>query len=336
MIEAAVGTRTVTIERDFAHPPEKLWRALTQQHLIEEWLMKNDFAAEVGHRFHLSGEWGGVLDCEVLEVEPYETLSYSWDFAHDDPAYALTSVVTFTLTPTASGTHLRMDQSGFRPEQKQAFGGAHAGWKNFLAKLDEVTTNIDCKQGIKYELQSMDQANPPLAVDHLHPDGDRQFRGHVAGRTADVDRLFAAAAAVPDAGDRPLHVLPSLCRKVPQGAGAMSDWRAAALDRARKLIAEAAPDAVEERKWAKPSNPQGVPTWSQGGIICTGETYKDKVKLTFAQGASLADPSGLFNASLDAGTRRAIDIREGDAVDAAAFKALIGEAVAVNLAKKRR
>ena len=116
----------------------------------------------------------------------------------------------------------------------------------------------------------------------------------------------------------------------------MGDWRGAALGRVRRLIREADPDVVEELKWRKPSNPGGVPTWSHAGIICTGETYKDKVKLTFAQGAALDDPSGLFNASLDAGTRRAIDIREGDEIDGAAFRALIREAVAVNLAKKAR
>jgi hypothetical protein len=112
------------------------------------------------------------------------------------------------------------------------------------------------------------------------------------------------------------------------------DWRGETLESIRGLIRQADPDAVEERKWKKPSNPAGVPTWSHCGMICTGETYRDKVKLTFARGASLADPSGLFNASLDAGTRRAIDIREGDVIDEAAFKALIGEAVAVNLAGK--
>lgn len=116
----------------------------------------------------------------------------------------------------------------------------------------------------------------------------------------------------------------------------MGDWRGPALAQVRRLIREADPDVVEEIKWRKPSNPGGVPTWSHGGIICTGETYKDKIKLTFAQGASLGDPSGLFNASLDAGTRRAIDIREGDEIDANAFKALIGEAVAMNLAKKAK
>lgn len=131
-------TRAVVVEREFAHPPEKLWRALTQPHLIEEWLMKNDFAPQVGHRFNLRGDWGGVLDCEVLEIEPPRTLAYTWNFANDDPAYALQSVVTFTLTPTPAGTHLRMEQEGFRPDQKQAFGGAHAGWKKFFEKLDAV------------------------------------------------------------------------------------------------------------------------------------------------------------------------------------------------------
>jgi hypothetical protein len=108
------------------------------------------------------------------------------------------------------------------------------------------------------------------------------------------------------------------------------DWRAAMLERVRAMILAADPDIVEEVKWRKPSNPAGVPVWSRGGIICTGETYKDKVKLTFAHGAALDDPAGLFNASLDAGTRRAIDIREGETLDESAFKALIRAAVALN------
>ena len=131
-------TKTVVVEREFSHPPEKLWRALTQPHLMEEWLMKNDFRPSVGHKFNLRGEWGGVLDCEVLAIEPNRTLAYTWDFNHDDPAFKLKSVVTFTLTPTGKGTHLRMEQEGFRPDQKQAFGGAHAGWKQFFEKLDQV------------------------------------------------------------------------------------------------------------------------------------------------------------------------------------------------------
>lgn len=134
--------RTVTIERDFAHAPEKLWRALTQPHLIAEWLMQNDFALSLGHKFQLRGEWGGVIDGEVLAIAPEQSLSYSWNFANDDPAYALASTVTFTLTPTTTGTHLRVEQSGFRPEQKQAYGGAHAGWKGFLGKLDTVVAGL--------------------------------------------------------------------------------------------------------------------------------------------------------------------------------------------------
>src|SRR5262249_49353391 len=130
------GAVSVVVERDLAHPPEKLWRALTQPHLIAEWLMQNDFAPMVGHRFNLRGDWGGVLDCGGLEAEPNQTLAYTWNFAHDDPAYSLQSVVTFTLTPTAQGTHLRMEQAGFRPEQKQALGGAKMGWTKFLDNLD--------------------------------------------------------------------------------------------------------------------------------------------------------------------------------------------------------
>jgi hypothetical protein len=110
----------------------------------------------------------------------------------------------------------------------------------------------------------------------------------------------------------------------------LTDWRGAMLARLRRLIKEADPEVVEAIKWRKPSNPLGVPTWEHDGIICTGETYKDKVKLTFARGASLQDPSRLFNSSLEGGTRRAIDFREGDDVDEHAFKALIREAVAVN------
>jgi hypothetical protein len=120
----------------------------------------------------------------------------------------------------------------------------------------------------------------------------------------------------------------------------LTDWRGATLARVRRLIKEADPEVVEEVKWRKPSSPGGVPVWSHDGIICTGETYKDKVKLTFAKGASLEDPSGLFNASLEGNTRRAIDIHEGAAIDEKAFQALIRAAVALNTsaraATKRR
>ncbi|MCW3847322.1 SRPBCC domain-containing protein [Sphingomonas sp. LB-2] len=136
-------TQTVTIEREFPHPPSRIWRALTQPHLIQEWLMRNDFVAVVGHRFNLNGDWGGTLDCEVLEVEPERSLSYRWDHAHADPAYDLKSVVSFTLEPTAGGTLLRMEQEGFRPEQKAASGGARYGWQQFFGKLETLLATLD-------------------------------------------------------------------------------------------------------------------------------------------------------------------------------------------------
>lgn len=109
-----------------------------------------------------------------------------------------------------------------------------------------------------------------------------------------------------------------------------TNWRTETLARLRELIAAAAPDAVEEVKWRKPTNPAGVPAWSQNGLLCTGETYKDKVKITFAKGAALPDPAGLFNASLDGNARRAIDFHEGDKIKATPFKALVRAAVALN------
>ena len=115
----------------------------------------------------------------------------------------------------------------------------------------------------------------------------------------------------------------------------LNDWRGEMLARLRLLIREADPEIVETVKWRKPSNPAGVPVWEHGGIVCTGETYGDKVKLTFARGASLEDPAGLFNASLDGNARRAIDMREGETIDAGAFKALVREAVALNRAAGR-
>jgi hypothetical protein len=113
----------------------------------------------------------------------------------------------------------------------------------------------------------------------------------------------------------------------------MSDWRVETLNQLRRLIKQADPDVVEEVKWVKPSNPDGVPVWSHAGIITTGETYNTRVKLTFAKGASLPDPMGLFNSSLEGNTRRAIDFSEGDKIDEAAFIALIQAAVALNTSK---
>lgn len=116
----------------------------------------------------------------------------------------------------------------------------------------------------------------------------------------------------------------------------LTDWRGAALARLRALIREADPDIEEAVKWRKPTNPAGVPTWERAGVLCTGETYRDKVKLTFAKGAAIDDPNKLFNASLDGNVRRAIDLAEGDDIDAAAFMALVRGAVAANLARPAR
>jgi uncharacterized protein YndB with AHSA1/START domain len=143
MNKQASEVLSVVVEREFPFPLERLWRALTQPHLIEEWLMKNDFKPDVGHRFNLRGDWGGVLDCEVLTIEPNKTLSYTWNHAHADAAYNLESVVTFTLTATGTGTHLRVEQSGFRSDQPQAFGGAKFGWQKFLENLGQVLARND-------------------------------------------------------------------------------------------------------------------------------------------------------------------------------------------------
>lgn len=136
MTGSASEIRTVTVEREIAHPPEKIWRALTQPHLMGEWLMKNDFVPVAGHRFTLSGEWGSV-DCKVLEIEPNRLLSYTWH------ALGLESVVTWTLSPSDGGTHLRMDQAGFRPDQEQAYQGAKFGWRNFFAALEQLLARLD-------------------------------------------------------------------------------------------------------------------------------------------------------------------------------------------------
>jgi hypothetical protein len=126
-------------------------------------------------------------------------------------------------------------------------------------------------------------------------------------------------------------------KKAGAGIGARGDWREVTLSRMRALIEEADGEMIEERKWKKPSNGmRGVPVWSHDGIVCTGETYKAAVKLTFAHGASLPDPSQLFNASLEGNMRRAIDIHEGETVNAAAFKALVKAAVARNATAKQR
>jgi uncharacterized protein YndB with AHSA1/START domain len=136
MTNATTETLSVVVERDIAFPPEKIWRALTQPHLIEEWLMKNDFKPVVGHDFTLRADWGAVA-CQVQVVEPNKTLSYTWG------AFGLESVVTWTLTPSNTGTHLRMEQAGFRPDQQQAYQGAQAGWPRFFASLEQVLARVE-------------------------------------------------------------------------------------------------------------------------------------------------------------------------------------------------
>ena len=131
MTNVATETRSVIVEREISYPPEKIWRALTQPHLITEWLMKNDFQPVVGHSFNLRGDWGAV-DCKVQAVEPNKSLSYTWD------ALGLESVVTWTLTPTEAGTRLRMEQVGFRTDQEQAYQGAKYGWQKFFANLEQI------------------------------------------------------------------------------------------------------------------------------------------------------------------------------------------------------
>jgi uncharacterized protein YndB with AHSA1/START domain len=132
----ATETRSVVVEREIPFPPQKIWRALTQPHLIEEWLMKNDFKPVVDHRFKLSADWGSV-DCQVMAVEPDKTLTYTW------AAMGLESVVTWTLTPTSTGTNLRMEQSGFAADRPQNYEGAKYGWSKFFANLEKVLARTD-------------------------------------------------------------------------------------------------------------------------------------------------------------------------------------------------
>ena len=131
MTETAANLRTVTVEREIGYPPEKIWRALTTPHLLQEWLMQTDFVAEADRAFTFRGDWGSV-ECRVLEIDPPKSLAYSWD------AMGLESVVTWTLTPTAGGTHLRLDQTGFRDDQEQAYQGAKFGWRRMIEKLEQV------------------------------------------------------------------------------------------------------------------------------------------------------------------------------------------------------
>jgi uncharacterized protein YndB with AHSA1/START domain len=135
-MNTATETLSVIVERELAYPPEKIWRALTQPHLIAEWLMQNDFQPVMGHGFQLRGDWGSV-DCKVTAIEPNTVLAYTWE------AMGLESTVTWTLTPAGAGTHLRMEQAGFRPDQQQAYQGAKYGWQKFLGNLEQVLARPD-------------------------------------------------------------------------------------------------------------------------------------------------------------------------------------------------
>jgi uncharacterized protein YndB with AHSA1/START domain len=141
MTTPETSTRSVIVEKDFPHPPEKVWRALTESSLIEQWLMKNDFQPLAGHTFTLRRDpvanWNGIVECQVLAVEPFTRLSYTWGTL----GHCL--VVTFTLTPTAAGTHLRMEQSGFDLTNEQSYKGAMYGWKNFLGGLEQVVAGLE-------------------------------------------------------------------------------------------------------------------------------------------------------------------------------------------------
>jgi hypothetical protein len=145
-----------------------------------------------------------------------------------------------------------------------------------------------------------------------------------------VSRSSSAGRKSPASAGRRSTKKPAAKKRAGKTAKDLGDWRGRTLSRVRALIAQADPESVEEVKWRKPSNPKGVAVWSHAGIVCTGETYPDKVKLTFARGAALEDPAGLFNAGFGGNTRRAIDLHQGDEIDETAFKALVRAAVALN------
>lgn len=141
MTQTETSTRAVIVEREFAHPPEKVWRALTESSLIEQWLMKNDFQLEVGRSFTLRSDpvpnWNGIIECQVAAVEPGRSLSYSWGTLGTE------TVVTFTLTPCGAGTHLRVEHAGFRADQDNAYRGATYAWNKFTANLEDVVAKLD-------------------------------------------------------------------------------------------------------------------------------------------------------------------------------------------------
>ena len=145
MSDSVEGTRTVVLERTFAHSREKLWRALTESPLLAQWMMKNDFEPVVGRKFQFRADpapnWNGVVDCEVLSIDPLRRLSYNWGVGGSESG--LQWVVVFTLTPAEGGTHVRMEQSGFRSDQQAAYQGAKYGWQKFFGGLEGVLGRVD-------------------------------------------------------------------------------------------------------------------------------------------------------------------------------------------------
>jgi uncharacterized protein YndB with AHSA1/START domain len=144
MTELAMATRSLIVEREMPHPPEKIWRALTQGPLIAEWLMRNDFEPIVGHRFNFRAApvhgWNGVTDCEVLEIIPMQRLAYSWNASGEQAPDGLKTIVTWTLTRREKGTHVRMEQSGFRPQDEAGYRGMGGGWPRILGRLEQVSS----------------------------------------------------------------------------------------------------------------------------------------------------------------------------------------------------
>ena len=146
MTELMDGTRSFVLERNLPFSPAKIWRALTEAPLIQQWLLENDFQPVVGHRFRFRDtarpHWNGVIDCEVLTVEPHKRLAYSWNASGEEAVNGLRTVVTWTLAPANGGTHVRMEQSGFRPEDEANYQGAGYGWPRFIDGLQQVTAGL--------------------------------------------------------------------------------------------------------------------------------------------------------------------------------------------------
>ena len=331
MTNTATEVLSVVVEPEISYPPEKIWRALTQPHLIEEWLMKNDFKPAVGHRFNLRGGWGCVLDCEVLAVEPNRTLSYTWNFAHDDAAYNLKSVVNFTLTPTSTGTHLRVEQSGFRPDQKQAFGGAKAGWQQFFAKLEQVLARADwhtSKPGTLYRVAQRGH----LWVNAMA--NKTSIKSTKVAKKAAVKRVAAKTAkprkTARESQSRKVARPPLLAGGNPQIAkadgdapvqayiAAMPGWKRDVGRRLDALIARTVPGVRKAVKWNSPLYGIEGQGWFLG-VHC----FTKYVKVAFFRGTSLRPVPPVESKSKDT---RYLDIHEEGQLDESQLAAWVKQA----------